>query len=119
MLAMLGPAHGLTPSGVGRRSKWPPGGSHRPTTLTEPRFKEIPPMYSVYLIEADQRDSREALPMIRELYSRHPEILYLEPYELQSILWSLGYCEAMVPEAEIAAAIEVARGDFAPGAGAA
>lgn len=74
-------------------------------------------MYPVYLIEVGQRDSHEALPMLRELYSRRPETCYLDPYELQIVLWSLGYCEALIPEAEIAAAVELARGDFAPDAG--
>ncbi len=71
-------------------------------------------MYPVYRIEAGPCESHEVLPMLRELYSRRPETRYLEPYELQSILWSLGYCEELIPEAEIAAAVEVARGDFAP-----
>ena len=74
-------------------------------------------MYPVYPIEAGPRDSNEALPMLRELYSCRPETRCLDPYELQSILWSLGYCETLIPESEIAAAVEVAQGDFAPDAG--
>jgi hypothetical protein len=57
--------------------------------------------------------------MVRDLYSKRPETYYLEPYELQSLLWSLSYCDDLIPEAEIAAAIEVARSDFDPDAGAA
>ncbi len=52
------------------------------------------------------------LPAVRELYSRHPEAFYLEPYELQSLLWSLGYTDDLADEGEIAAAVEVARGDW-------
>jgi hypothetical protein len=51
---------------------------------------------------------------VRELYSRRPEARYLEPYELQSLLWFLGYADELIPEAEIAAAIEVARTDLDP-----
>jgi hypothetical protein len=52
------------------------------------------------------------LPAVRELYSRQPEAFYLEPWELQSLLWSLGYTEHLGDEAEIAAAVEVARGNW-------
>jgi hypothetical protein len=52
------------------------------------------------------------LASVRDLYSRHPEAFYLEPYELQSMLWSLGYTEDLADEAEIAAAVEVAREDW-------
>ena len=58
------------------------------------------------------------LGLVRELYSRRPETRFLEPYELQSLLWSLGYCEDLIPEGELAAAIEVARTDFDPDEGA-
>jgi hypothetical protein len=57
--------------------------------------------------------------LVRELYSRRPETRYLEPYELQSLLWSLGYCEELIPESELAAAIEVAQTDLDPDVGAA
>ena len=62
-------------------------------------------------------DHPDVLGLLRELYSRRPETRFLEPYELQSLLWSLGYCEDLIPEAEIAAAIEVARRDFGPDEG--
>jgi hypothetical protein len=52
------------------------------------------------------------LAAVRELYSRQPEAFYLEPWELQSLLWSLGYTEGLAGEAQIAAAVEVARGDW-------
>ena len=52
------------------------------------------------------------LASVRELYSRQPEAYYLEPWELQSLLWSLGYTGGLASEAEIAAVVEVARGDW-------
>jgi len=57
--------------------------------------------------------------MLRDLYPKHPEARYREPYELQSLLWSLGYTDELLGEAEIAAAIEVARTDYDPDEGAA
>jgi hypothetical protein len=48
----------------------------------------------------------------REIYSRLPETRYLEPWELQHVLYSLNYTSGL---AEIAAAIKVARTDWAPG----
>ena len=59
------------------------------------------------------------LAAVGELYSRLPETRYLEPWELQHILFSLGYTEAMADKAKIAATIKVARTDFDPEAGAA
>ena len=58
------------------------------------------------------------LALIRELYSRHPEYRYHEAWELAHVLWSLGYVEGLLPESELAAAIEVARTDFDPDEGA-
>jgi hypothetical protein len=52
------------------------------------------------------------LPAIRDLYSRNPEYRYLEPWERQHVLWSLGYTEDLADEGEIAAAAEVARQDW-------
>ena len=46
--------------------------------------------------------------LVRELYYRLPEVRTLEPYELQGTLW---LTNELAPEAEIAAAVEVARGD--------
>ena len=54
------------------------------------------------------------LALVRELYSRRPETRFREVWELQHILFSLGYSDGLAPEAEIAAAVEVARGDFDP-----
>ncbi len=52
------------------------------------------------------QDRPDVLGLVRELYSRQPEAQCLEPYELQSLLWSVGYCEDLIPEVEIAAALE-------------
>ena len=54
------------------------------------------------------------LALVRELYSHRPEARYHEAWELQHLLFSLGYSDGLIPEAEIAAAVEVARGDFDP-----
>jgi hypothetical protein len=59
------------------------------------------------------------LALIRELYSRRPETYYLEPWELQSLLYLLNYTDGLVAEADIAAAVEVARTDLNPDVGAA
>ncbi len=54
----------------------------------------------------------EILPMLRDLYSRLPDTYHLQPWELQHVLYSLGYTDDLADEAEIAAAVEVARGDW-------
>ncbi len=54
----------------------------------------------------------QLLPAVRELYSRLPETYYLEPWELQHVLFSLGYTDDLADEAQIAAAVEVARTDW-------
>jgi hypothetical protein len=56
----------------------------------------------------------DLLASIRELYSRLPEVRDLEAWELQHVLWSLGYTYGLAAEDEIAAAIEVARTDHDP-----
>jgi hypothetical protein len=56
----------------------------------------------------------DLLAAVRELYSRRPETRYLQAWELQTLLWSLNYTDDLAPEAEIAAAVEVARIDFDP-----
>jgi hypothetical protein len=57
-------------------------------------------------------NSVQLLPAIRDLYSRRPECFYREPWELQHVLFSLGYVDDLAGEVEIAAAVEVARGDY-------
>jgi hypothetical protein len=49
------------------------------------------------------------LTAIRDLFSRLPETYHLERWELQHVLFSLGYADDLPDEAEIAAATEVAR----------
>ncbi len=56
--------------------------------------------------------SAELVPAVRELYSRLPETYHLEPWELQHVLFLLGYTEDLADEGEIAAAGEVARLDW-------
>jgi hypothetical protein len=57
-------------------------------------------------------NSAQLLPAVCDLYSRLPETYHLQPWELQHVLFSLGYTEAVADEAESAAAVEVARGDW-------
>ena len=48
-----------------------------------------------------------------------PETRHLESWELQHVLFSLGYTDGLADEAEIAATMEVARTDWTPDEGAA
>jgi hypothetical protein len=57
-------------------------------------------------------NSTQLLPAIRDLYSRSPEYWHHEPWELVHVLFSLGYVDDLADEAEIAAAVEVARTDM-------
>ena len=57
-------------------------------------------------------NSIQLVAAIRELYSRRPEYVLHEPWELVHVLFSLGYVEDLADEGEIAAAVEVARGDY-------
>jgi hypothetical protein len=57
-------------------------------------------------------NSAEILPCLRGLYSRLPETYGLQPYELQWVLYALNYTNELENEGEIAAAVEVARGDW-------
>ncbi len=56
----------------------------------------------------------EILPLLRDLYSKHPEMRFLQPWELQSAMFVLGYVDELLDEWEIAAADETARRDFYP-----
>ncbi len=56
--------------------------------------------------------SWQLLPAVRDLYSRLPEMYYRQPWELQHVLYSLGYVDDLADEAAIAAAVEVARADY-------
>jgi hypothetical protein len=46
--------------------------------------------------------------LIRDLYSRRPETVFSQPWELQMLLWSLGYTDELVNERDMAA-VEAAR----------
>jgi hypothetical protein len=52
------------------------------------------------------------LPSIRDLYRRLPETYHLQPWELQWMLYALNYTDELENEADIGAAVEVARGDY-------
>ncbi len=56
----------------------------------------------------------QLLPAVRELYSRLPEMRYLQAWELQSCLFVLGYTNELEDEDAIAAAADVARMDYDP-----
>jgi hypothetical protein len=64
-------------------------------------------------------NSAQLLPAIRALYSERPEYFHHDPWELSHVLFSLGYVEDLVGEAESAAAMEVARSDYPQWRGAA
>jgi hypothetical protein len=57
-------------------------------------------------------NATQLLPALRDLYSRLPEMYYRQPWELQHVLFSLGYTDDLADEAQIAAAVEVARTDW-------
>jgi hypothetical protein len=57
--------------------------------------------------------------MVRDLYLKHPEYRHHETWELAHVLFSMRYTDDLLEEGEIAAAIEEARTDFDPDAGAA
>jgi hypothetical protein len=57
-------------------------------------------------------NATQLLPALRDLYSRLPEMYHRQPWELQHVLFSLGYTDDLVDEAKIAAAVEVAREDW-------
>jgi hypothetical protein len=49
------------------------------------------------------------MPMIVDMHSRFPHWRDLQPYEVQASLWSLHYCDNLLPEQEISAALKVIR----------
>jgi len=57
-------------------------------------------------------NTAQLLPAVRDLSSRLPETYHRQPWELQHVLFSLGYTDELADEAEIAAAAEVARTDW-------
>jgi hypothetical protein len=71
-------------------------------------------MATFYPTEPNSRDSRDILPMLRDLYSKHPEYRHHEAWELQWLLFALGYTNELEDEHEIASAAETARRDSDP-----
>jgi hypothetical protein len=57
-------------------------------------------------------NAAQLLPLLRDLFSRHPDMLLLAPWHLQWVLYALGYTNELEDENEIAAAAEVARTDW-------
>jgi hypothetical protein len=51
-------------------------------------------------------NAAQLLPAVRQLYSERPEYWWHEPWELAHVLFSLGYVEDLVDEAEIAGSDE-------------
>ncbi|HLM77980.1 MAG TPA: hypothetical protein VK361_06280 [Rubrobacteraceae bacterium] len=74
-------------------------------------------MHTLYPANPNLRDSWDVLPMVRDLHSRRPEKQDLEPWELQTMLWPSNYTNELLPENEIAAAVEAARTLFDPDEG--
>jgi hypothetical protein len=58
--------------------------------------------------------SRELLPLLRELFSIHPEMRLLEAYHLAWILYALNYTNELEDDAEIESARQVALLDLYP-----
>jgi len=54
----------------------------------------------------------ELLPAVRDLFSRHPEMLTLESWHLAWVLFVLRYTDELEDEGEISAAAEVAKTDW-------
>ena len=54
----------------------------------------------------------DILPMLEDLYTRDPQYRHLRRWELQSLLWTLGYTDELLDEEEIASADETARQRF-------
>lgn len=50
--------------------------------------------------------------MLRDLYRRNPDARYLLAWELQTLLWSLGYTDELLDETEIAEAVKVVWREF-------
>jgi hypothetical protein len=56
--------------------------------------------------------SAKFVPAARDLYSRLPETYPLETWEQGHVLFSIGYVDDLAGDAEIVAAVEVARTDW-------
>ncbi len=60
----------------------------------------------------EETTAEEIAPMLRDLYRRHPEARFLAAWELQPLLWSLGYADELLDEGEIAAAVAMVWPEF-------
>jgi hypothetical protein len=54
----------------------------------------------------------ELVAALRDLYRRRPETRHLQAWELPWMLYALNYSDELEDEAEIASAVEAARGDY-------
>jgi hypothetical protein len=54
----------------------------------------------------------ELVAALRDLYRRRSETRHLQAWELQWLLFALHYSDELEDEAEIASAVEAARGDY-------
>ncbi len=61
---------------------------------------------------AEETPAEEMAPMLRDLYRRHAEARFLAAWELQTLLWSLGYADELLDEGEIAAAVAMVWPEF-------
>jgi hypothetical protein len=61
---------------------------------------------SFYPTNPNPPNSQAILPMVRDLYSKHPEYRHHEAWELRHLLFSLRYTDELLDEDEVAAALE-------------
>ena len=73
----------------------------------------------LYPINSKSRGAHELLPLLREFFSRYPEYRHREAWELQWLLYALGFSNDLEDENEIVSAAETTRRDFDPEEGAA
>ncbi len=60
----------------------------------------------------EQKPAGVIAPMLRDLYRRRPEARHLAAWELQTLLWCLGYADDLLDEGEIAAAVAMVWPEF-------
>ncbi len=60
----------------------------------------------------EETPAEEIAPMLRDLYRCRAEARYLAAWELQTLLWSLGYADELLDEGEIAAAVAMVWPEF-------
>ncbi|MDP9488194.1 MAG: hypothetical protein M3Q49_20810 [Actinomycetota bacterium] len=60
----------------------------------------------------EETPAEEIAPMLRDLYRRRPEARHLAAWELQTLLWCLGYADELLDEGEIAAAVAMVWPEF-------